>query len=491
MNKEKLKAALYIRVSTEDQTDYSPAAQQKLLVEYAKKNNMEVVPNCIFRDEGFSGKRADKRPAFQKMIGNAKAKPRPFDVILVHKFDRFARNREDSIVFKSMLKREHGIKVVSITESIDDDSPMAGLMEAMLEAMAEYYSINLAKEVKKGMTEKAEQGEYQSSPPLGYVMGDNNVLQINKPEAEYVRFIYTQFLEHGQSPFQIAKHLNAMGVTSKRGNPMDGRGVEYILQNNVYTGMVHWTPTEKTRRNFNHPDTITRQGKHESIISHEIFNMAAEKMKAKIEKGKRKARPITERKHWLSGQVYCSNCGRTLALAASLASPSFQCYGYSHGQCNLSHSITVRKLERAVLGELAEVFKYTDESLFRRKVIKVDSQEQERELIRAQITKVDIRLERAKEAYQAEIDTLEEYKRNKEELMERRSELEAELLQEVELPTPDDTAITEFKANIRNVLELLTTNGNLEAKIKAVGSIIQRIVYDRPNSNLEIYYHSI
>ena len=89
------------------------------------------------------------------MIGLAKRKPKPFDVILVWKYSRFTRNREDSVVYKSMLRKELNIDVISISEDVGDDK-MSILFEAMIEAMDEYYSINLAEEVKRGMTEKAK-----------------------------------------------------------------------------------------------------------------------------------------------------------------------------------------------------------------------------------------------------------------------------------------------------------------------------------------------
>ena len=93
--KNKLKTgALYIRVSTDDQTEYSPDAQKRLLLDYAKKNNIMVSNEYIFVEEGISGTKADKRPLFQKMVGLAKSKDKPFDVILLWKFSRFARNQE-------------------------------------------------------------------------------------------------------------------------------------------------------------------------------------------------------------------------------------------------------------------------------------------------------------------------------------------------------------------------------------------------------------
>ena len=161
-------AACYIRVSTEDQTEYSPEAQRRALEHYARQHQLTISPEHVYIDAGISGRRAETRPAFMAMIAAAKKRPPPFSVILVHKFDRFARNREDSIVYKSMLRRQCGVQVVSITEHLEDDK-MSLILEAMLEAMAEYYSINLGDEVRKGMREKARRGELQTAPPL--VMG--------------------------------------------------------------------------------------------------------------------------------------------------------------------------------------------------------------------------------------------------------------------------------------------------------------------------------
>lgn len=115
------RGACYIRVSTNDQLEFSPDAQLKAIKKYAKDKNIIIDDDYVFVDEGISGRKASKRPAFQEMIKIARSKPKKFDVILVHKFDRFARSREDSVVYKSLLKKECDIRVVSITESIEDD----------------------------------------------------------------------------------------------------------------------------------------------------------------------------------------------------------------------------------------------------------------------------------------------------------------------------------------------------------------------------------
>ena len=183
-------AAAYIRVSTDDQLEYSPDSQLEKIRLYAERNQILLPKEFIFVDEGISGRKTKNRPAFNEMIGLAKCNPKPFDVILVWKFSRFARNREDSIVYKSMLRKERNIDVVSVSEDIGDDK-LSILIEAIIEAMDEFYSINLAEEVKRGMTEKAKRGGVLSIPGFGYKV-ENGEYVIVPEEAEIiVKFLMT------------------------------------------------------------------------------------------------------------------------------------------------------------------------------------------------------------------------------------------------------------------------------------------------------------
>lgn len=116
---------------------------------FDQNHQLLLLDSHIYMDEGISGRTAARRPAFLKMIAAARETPRPFDVILVWKYSRFARSRQDSIFYKSLLRRECGIDVISITEPLSDD-PTSILMEALLEAMDEYYSVNLGQEVRPG-----------------------------------------------------------------------------------------------------------------------------------------------------------------------------------------------------------------------------------------------------------------------------------------------------------------------------------------------------
>lgn len=235
-------AAFYIRVSTEDQAEFSPDAQLRALKIFAENNGFLYNDRIIYIDEGFSARQARSRPAFMRMIADASRSPAPFDHVLVHRFDRFARNREDSVIYKSMLKRR-GIKVISATEHLEDDK-FSIILESILEAMAEYYSINLSDEVKKGMCEKARRGGLQSPPPFGYQAADNQLEPVVK-EAQAVREMFDMLLD-GNPPTVIADTLNLQGIKTKRGSLFTSRAVRYILRNPVYIGVRRWSCGEST-----------------------------------------------------------------------------------------------------------------------------------------------------------------------------------------------------------------------------------------------------
>ena len=161
-----MKVALYARVSSDQQAEKNNSipSQLRLLHEYALKYHMEVVKEYI--DEGESALSVN-RPAFLEMITETKEQFPPFQGILVWKLSRFARNRQDSILPKSVLKKR-GIEVISISKSIDD-TPQGQLMEGMIEVIDEFYSAVLAQETLRGMIENARK-DYRNGgfPVYGY-----------------------------------------------------------------------------------------------------------------------------------------------------------------------------------------------------------------------------------------------------------------------------------------------------------------------------------
>ncbi|MCL2108677.1 MAG: recombinase family protein [Oscillospiraceae bacterium] len=475
--------ACYIRVSTEEQTEFSPDAQLRVLKEYAKKNDIVLSKNHIYIDEGISGKTAEKRPAFMQMIATAKSKPKPFDVILVHKFDRFARSREDSVVYKSLLKKEAGIKVVSITESIEDDK-FSVILEAMLEAMAEYYSLNLAEEVKKGMTEKALKGGYQTTEPFGYKLIDKKLV-IEPQEAEYIRFMFTKFAEKQMGLRAIAVYLNDLGIKTKRGNPFENRTVEYIFNNPVYVGNVRWTPTGKTRRNYNNPDSIIAKGEHEAIIEIELWERVQEALKLQKELYPKNAKTHARLSTWLKGLVRCGSCGGTIVNGAR---GYMQCSAFARGACKVSHHIKTTVLENLILGQLKETLQSQLDVVIVPKTQDVTTSS-ELELLHERLKKLDLREQRIKEAYQDGIDTKEEYKENKQKLKAERQSIQNQLDGiQTQLLNNGEQGETIHK-QIENVFTLLTDESvDLEIKYKTVHFLISKIVFDKPAKSLYIEF---
>ena len=272
-------AAAYIRVSTDDQIEYSPDSQLKAIQNYAEKNGYYLPEQYIFMDEGISGRTVGKRAGFKQMIALAKTTPKPFEAILVWKYSRFARNREDSVVYKSMLRKQCGIDVVSISESTGDDK-MSILFEAMIEAMDEYYSINLSEEVKRGMTEKAKRGGVLSVAPFGYRV-ENGQYVIVDSEAAIIKEAFSDYLS-GSGFLTIAKKFNAIGVKTHRGSPIENRTIEYWLHNPAYIGKTRWNPTGRTRRDYFNENVIISDGTHKPIIDDDLWNavqQSSEKIK--------------------------------------------------------------------------------------------------------------------------------------------------------------------------------------------------------------------
>ena len=465
-------AAAYIRVSTDDQIEYSPDSQLKALRDYAKRSDMILPEEFVYIDEGISGRTTSKRPAFNRMIGTAKTKPKPFDVILLWKFSRFARNREDAIVYKSMLRKQLGIEVISVSENIGDDK-MSVLIEAMIEAMDEYYSINLAEEVKRGMIEKVSRGEPVSIPAFGYNIKDKNYVP-NPETSPIVASIFSDFLA-GSGTREIAQKLNALDIRTSRGGLWENRTVEYILRNPVYIGKIRWNPAGRTRRDYDQPSVMLIDGHHEPIIEEAAFHAANEKLdEIKALYGKSTARQNHPSEPFmLYGLVQCSNCGATLTRSAK---DSVQCYKYAHGQCGVSHHISIKKLNDLVLESLEGTLKGSIPPIYSQRVYENDApQQQTARLLAAERRK----LERVRQAYEAGIDTLAEYRENKRRISERIRQLEAE--------QPKPKRRKPLQEHLDMLPKLRDPDLTTEEKNILLRTLIDYIVFHRPGCTVEIF----
>ena len=466
------RAAAYIRVSTEEQGEFSPDAQLKAIQNYCKNNILVLDKEHIYIDEGISGRKADKRPAFQNMIAHAKKKE--FDFILVHKFDRFARSREDSVVYKSLLKRDCNIKVVSITESIEDDK-FSVILEAMLEAMAEYYSLNLSDEVKKGMTEKAERGEWQTYAPFGYKIVDKK-LEILDEQASVVKMIFNDFI-NGEGYLFIAKKVNDMGYRTRFGNKFENRNIEYILKNPVYKGYARWTPTGKVRRKTS-PDTIIKKSNHEPIIDEKTFDEVQELIEQRKQIHRKFYKGTSPSIHWLNGLVRCKTCGKTMVRNNQTA---LICNGYAKGTCPTSQRINRSLIEEAILEQIKNDF---TQSVDLQKRLQTTSRD-DTDIILSQLAKLPEKEARAKEAYLNGIDTLEEYKANKESIENQRKLLENSLNKNKKTQNVEK----EFKEKLKTIYEkLIDSNVDEKEKFELSHLIIDKIEFDKASETLYLSY---
>ena len=271
-------AAAYIRVSTDDQVELSPASQLVEIRKWASANGYFVPDEYVFVDEAKSGRKVTGRDDFRRLIATAKTKPKPFDAILLWKFSRFARNRDDAVYYKSILRKQLKIDVISIKEPIEEGK-MGVIMESMIEAMDEYYSVNLGQEVRRGMQEKFKRGGVVSIPPFGYQVVEGHFVP-DQVQAPYVSMIYQQFLAGSTCP-EIARFLNDSGIRTSRGNPFDGRAIRYILTNPFYIGILRRQahPTAAHDHFYQNTAMDYAQGTHVPLFSPALFEQVQMKLK--------------------------------------------------------------------------------------------------------------------------------------------------------------------------------------------------------------------
>ena len=475
----------YIRVSTDDQLEYSPDSQIRLLKEYAANHNMIIT--TIFKDLGISGRHAKKRPQFQEMI--SRAKKGECQAILVWKYSRFARNREESVIYKSML-RKIGVEVISISEELPEDWLASNLVEAVYEIMDEQYSRNLSVEVKRGMQQKAMEGGYNGPVPMGYIKekGTDTIPTPDPVYAPLVKRIFQEFLS-GKALSDIAFRLNAEGYRTKRGGKFENRVISYIIQNPFYTGHIRYNYYDRENNQYNSEPIIVK-ARHEAIISQEVFDKAQEKYQSS-NINRRKPRTAASVKHWLSGVVKCSVCGGSLgyhAVSKSVKTAHFSCWKAAKGQCSSNSYVNAKQIEKDVMSGLCSLI--TASKLEYEKIHTKNKPENDFDLYNSMLVNLDKKEHRIKEAYVNGIDTIEEYKINRELIQRERDSITEKIssLSKYLKNYEQDTDET-MRLKIRSLIELLHSDASNEDKANALRSICDKIVYHKDTSNLYFYLH--
>ncbi len=295
-----MKAALYARYSSDNQRQESIDAQIRAIKEYCDKKGHEIVR--IYQDEAQSAT-SDQRDQFLQMIDDAQHGW--FEIVIVHKLDRFARNRYDSAFYKREL-RIQGVKMLSVLENLDD-SPESVILESVLEGMAEYYSMNLAREVRKGMNENALKALHNGGvPPLGFNVNPDKTYSINETEAQSVRIIFEMYA-NGYGYMMIANELNSKQYKTKVGKPFGKNSIFEILRNEKYIGryVFNRRASKKSGRVEKSSDQVTRiDDALPQIVTIELWNKVQDKMNQQ-----KKPRMNATRFYLLTGKLECGLCG--------------------------------------------------------------------------------------------------------------------------------------------------------------------------------------
>lgn len=358
------KAFAYARFSSDNQREESIDAQLRAIHEYCEREDIELVDEFIDRAKSAT---TDQRPNFQRMI--AAAGTTDVDYVIVHKLDRFARNRYDSAIYRRALKL-NGVRLISVLERFDD-SPESVILQSVLEGFAEYYSKNLAREVQKGMKETALQCKHTGGrPPLGYALNADHTYCVEPIGAAIVRTIFRMYAD-GHSYSEILRALD--GARTGSGGHFGKNSLADILRNEKYTGTYIFNRTtskgEDGRRN-NHaqkdPSEIVRiPGGMPRIIDDETWNA----VQTRLHDARRNAAGTAKRVYLLSGLLICGRCGSAMHGATSYCGRNKAEYSYygcgmrsRSGRCDLPR-FSARLLDENVLLAVEKMLSISDEEL--------------------------------------------------------------------------------------------------------------------------------
>ena len=302
---EPLNAVIYARYSSHSQTEQSLEGQLHDSYAYAEKCGYRVIGEYI--DRALTGK-SDDRPDFQRMIRDAEK--HQFQVVIVWKLDRFARNRYDSAMYKRILKK-HGVRVVSVMENITD-SPEGIILEGMLEALAEYYSANLSENIRRGQQESIKKGWFPGGPPpMGYKVVDHRLVP-DERFAPVLLEVYTRYAS-GESLSLIAEDLNARGYRTRQGRPFRVSTFDRIIPNPAYIGQYSYGGVTV-------PDLCP------PIVPQEIY----EKALTRRERNRRApAAGRSDVEYLLTGKIFCGSCGLPMIGDSGTSRHGYRCTYYS------------------------------------------------------------------------------------------------------------------------------------------------------------------
>ena len=451
--KRRKTAVAYGRYSSNNQREESIDAQLRAIREYCDKENIELIE--VFTDEAITGK-TDDREDFQNMINKLLKGHLQVDYVLVHKFNRFARNKYDSALYKKKLK-DIGVKVISVSQKIDD-TPEGELLEGFLETIDQYYSANLAVEVRKGLRENALKGKHAGGQVLfGYSL-DEEGYYIPNENAKVVKRIFEEYVA-GYPKANSCERLNVEGYRNQRGKKFNTRTLSDLLRNEKYIGNYVYT-IDKT-------ETIRLDG---IIKDHPIDIKLWNQVQELCEKGSLKGRERKQKRNYLlTGKTFCTECDCQISGGGSKRSGNrpngklnyyYKCVGktkYKNG-CN-SRSLNKDFFEPKVLEAIKDIvmdekkIKQIAKETFEELELMRDTPVITTKQLRSELSDILARQERLTDLYLDGSMNKEMLNEKNGELQRRKYQIEDELEKRKHIENSEDVTKEDIENFIANFIE--------------------------------------
>ncbi|MDL2218983.1 recombinase family protein [Ruminococcaceae bacterium OttesenSCG-928-O06] len=453
-----MNGVFYLRYSDSNQREESIEGQLRECQAYAEKNGITMLGSYI--DRAFSAK-TDNRPEFQRMMKDSGK--RLFDVVIVWKLDRFARNRYDSAHNKALL-RKNGVKVISATENISEGSDGI-LLESVLEGYAEYFSAELSEKVIRGMKENAYKCQWNGGGiPVGYVIDESKHYQIDPLTAPHVLDAFKKY-DKGSTIREIEIWLNEKGVQSWRKKPIRFDAVNRMLKNRIYIGEYHFR------------DVVVPNGVP-VIVPEDLFERVQKQM---TKNKKAPSRHKAEDDYLLTTKLFCGKCGSFMVGECGTSNTGatyryYKCVSVKKRRGCDKKSVKKEWIENLVVDEAIQM-------LFNDKLVEgivdrvMDLQKKENTtipLLRQQLAEAEKAIANMLNAIQQGVLT-SSTKTRLEELEQTKSELEVAIIQEeIQKPTLTREFVTFFIQRFRN-----TDVTDREQRQRLIDSFINAIyLYD-------------
>ena len=422
-----METGIYVRVSTEEQVKegYSIRGQEQKLKDYARIKDWEVYD--VYIDEGISGKNITARPEVNRLIDDIKRGN--VTNVLVFKIDRLTRSTSD-LIFLMDLFNEYNCAFSSLMESIDTQTASGRMFLKIIGIFAEFERENIAERIILGRERKVNEGLTLCShtASYGYDRPKGQKIQtVNESEAQVVREIFGWYTKQGVNIHEIARRLNLRGVPTKLGSQWTRGGIKNLLTNSNYMGHVRHHFEDKER-------AYTVEGKHDAIISKEVFEKA-QKLLAKKSCISPTKQPMEE--NYFSGFLICAQCGCKLYSHNLFRKwkdgtvhflGNYGCGNTKVGACNAGE-MSARKLEQAFQEYIAGIAEFeVDNSI---QLYQQEQEKQERQTLIAtyeeKLRQLEAKGREALDFYVNNVFSVDEYRRVKRRIDDDKQVIYAEL----------------------------------------------------------------